>query len=292
MDDFAVSVTGTYRKFTHLAYTIPVGTNASTYAFVDNAQGTAVAGNGFTLPFNEPFYGLTLDEAPGGQEILNRPGADQTFWGVELAATKRLTNHWMMRASFAWQDWRQHIQPQSILNPNNLWDQGAPNINDGIAVGYGRDTIWFNASWQFNVSGMYQLPYGFAFAANFFGRQGYPQSYYVRSRIPGDNLVGVVSTSRIDTTIGALDTYRLPNVYDLDLRLEKTFQIGQVTVTPMVDLFNATNAGAVLQRQNEVGSYFAATSDSPAEFDQSPTFNQIVETQSPRIMRLGIRVSF
>jgi hypothetical protein len=292
MDDFAVSATGTYRRFSKLAFSNPIGTNASTYAYVGNAAGTAVAGNGFTLPFNVPFYGLTLAEQPTGYEILNRPGATQTFWGVEVAMNKRLSNKWMMRASFAWQNWRQHIQPQSILDPNNLWSQGAPNINDGIAVGYGRDTIWFNASWQFNVSGLYQLPYGFAFAANFFGRQGYPQSYFVRSRIPSDNLVGVLADNRIENTIGHLDTYRLPNVYELDLRLENTFHIGGVSITPMVDLFNVTNQGAVLQRDNEVGSYYAATPDTAAYFDPSPTFNQIVETQSPRILRLGIRIAF
>lgn len=286
MDDFAISVAGTYRHFTNLIYQIPTGSGPNTWALVGNATGTAVDTNGFTLPFSEPFYGLTLENQPSGTLYLNRPGATQDFWGVEFSATKRLSNKWMMRGSFAWQNWRNYITPESILNPNNNWRLGAPNIDGGIAVGYGRGTIWFNASWQFNLTGLYQLPGGFAFAANFFGREGYPQSYYVRTRTNDDNGNGTLpSTQR--PTIGTLDAYRLPNVYQLDLRLEKTFQLGGVTVVPMVDLFNATNSGAVLQRENLTGDY---TPDDG--FVQNDSFNQIVETMSPRIMRLGIRVVF
>jgi Carboxypeptidase regulatory-like domain len=286
MDDFAVSLAGTYRYFRNIQTVIPRGTNASNYALVGYASGTAVAANGFTLPFNEPFYGLTLDEQPTGTEVINRPGANQTFYGIEVAANKRLSNKWMMRASFAWQNWKNHITPASIVNPNNDWLLGAPNINDGIAVGYGRDTIWFNASWQFNVSGLYQLPWGFAVAANLFGRQGYPQSYYVRTRTSRDDSGGTLpDTNR--PTIGTLDAYRLPDVYELDLRLEKTFRFGELVVTPSVDVFNVTNQGAVLQRENLVGDFTPS-----GGYDPNSAFDQIVETQSPIIMRLGIRVSF
>jgi hypothetical protein len=287
MEDFAISAAGTYRLFSHLGYHVPIGSDASTYVLVGNAHGTVTGANNFTLSFNEPFYGLTLPEQPSGDLYMNRPGATQTFWGAELQFNKRLSHGWMLRGSFAWQDWKQHIPQEAILNPNNDWLLGAPNTDGGIAVGYGRATIWFNARWQFNLSGLYQGPLGINFAGNLFGREGYPTAYYVKTRIRSDNTVGALPNSSIDTTIGNLDDYRLDNVYELDLRFERPFHLGLVNITPSVDIFNVTNQGAVIQRDNQVGTY-----QSNGKFSPNSTFNNIVETQSPRIVRLGVRVNF
>ena len=292
MPDFAVSLAGTYRYFKDLLYHLPTGANANTWALVADVSGTATAANGFTLPYNVPFYGLTLADQPSGDTYMNRTGWTQKFWGVEMQFNKRLSHGWMARGSFAWQDWKQYVTPQSILNPNNDWFLGAPNTDGGIAVGYGRSTIWFNSRWQFNLSGLYQAPLGINVAGNLFGKEGNPASYYVRARYRSGNAAGVLSSFDNRNTIGNLDDYRLDNIYEFDLRFERPFQIGAVTVTPSVDLFNLFNSAAVLQRDNEVGRYVTENKSSGANFAQNPFFNQIVETQSPRVARLGIRVSF
>jgi len=77
-------------------------------------------------------------------------------------------------------------------------------------------------------------------------------------------------------------------VYEFDLRLAKTFNFGQVAVTPAAELFNVANAGTILQRVQRVGDYRAST----GRFTQNDLFNQISEVQSPRIVRLGINVAF
>ena len=38
--------------------------------------------------------------------------------------------------------------------------------------------MFLSSKWQFNVSGLYQLPLNFNVAANLFGRQGYLLPYY------------------------------------------------------------------------------------------------------------------
>jgi len=48
------------------------------------------------------------------------------------------------------------------------------------------------------------------------------------------------------------------------------------------------NAATVLQRYQRVGDY----KNSTGAFTQNPYFNQIIEVQSPRILRLGINVNF
>ena len=119
---------------------------------------------------------------------------------------------------------------------------------------------------------------------NFFGRQGYPLAYYFRARA-----VDAADVShRYSIQIGQVDDFRSDNVYELDLRLAKTFQLGPVSVTPAAELFNVANAGTVLVRGNRAGDYRAST----GAFSQNDTFNQIFEVQSPRIVRLGINMAF
>ncbi len=162
---------------------LPIGAGPDTWFLQGTAQGVAVADNGFTLPFNVPFYALTLEDEPIGDNFFNRPGATQNFNGIEFSAVKRLSNKWMLRGSVGWNNWRQQIPPEAVVDPNNRWNLAGQNTNNGLVVGYsGKDYIWINARWQFNVSGMYQFPLGINFSANFFGREGYPQSYYIRNR--------------------------------------------------------------------------------------------------------------
>ena len=48
------------------------------------------------------------------------------------------------------------------------------------------------------------------------------------------------------------------------------------------------NANTILQRYQRTGDYRA----SRGTFTQNDYFNQIIEVQSPRILRLGINVNF
>jgi hypothetical protein len=303
-DNFAASATFSYRTTNNLIQQLPTGAGTGTWALAGRTQcpdaqgnlGPCVAtydnaANPFALAFDEPYYSMTLEEEPPGVTISNRPGATQRYYGVDFSLVKRLSDHWMMRGNFGWNSFKQYLTPASIQNPNNQWDLGSQNCGSPpqsscLAAGYsGRDAIFLNGSWQFNVNGLYQGPWGLDFGANFFGRQGYPNPYYVRTRKVKD-AAGVNQTYY--TQIGQLATYRYDNVFELDFRLAKTFQIGGVTVIPAVELFNVANANTVLQRYQRVGSFNAKTGD----FSQSPYFNQIIEVQSPSILRLGIQVNF
>jgi len=94
------------------------------------------------------------------------------------------------------------------------------------------------------------------------------------------------AANRPQLLIGKVGDFRLDNLYQLDLRLEKAFQIGPVTVTPAAEVFNVINSSTVLQRYSRVGTY------NNGEFSTDDAFYTIQETQSPRILRLGIRMSF
>ena len=196
----------------------------------------------------------------------------------------------MFRGNFGWNSFKQNLNASSIQDPNNLWGLGGQNCGNPpgtscLAAGYSsKDSVFINGSWQFNLNGLYQGPFGLDLGVNFFGREGYPNPYYVQTR--ARDAAGINHNYSI--LIGQLDTYRYDNVYELDLRLSKTFQIGGVQVIPAVELFNAANSGTVLQRYQRTGRYRAST----GSFTQSDFFNQILEVQSPRIVRLGLQVNF
>jgi len=283
-DDFAVSATLSYRNTANLQQHLLTGSSLSTYEFLGRAQGTATADDGFTISFDEPYYGFT--GAPGdtvgitSSTATNRPGATQRYYLVDLSLVKRLSSNWMVRGSFGWNSFRQYLTPESIQNPNNLaepWVDGiGPNDNGGLANGI------IDANWQFNISALYQGPWGLSFGANFFGRQGYPNPYFVTA-VTGDPY------GYLSMLIGKVGDYRYANVYEVDFRLQERLEIGPVTVIPTVELFNVTNENTVLSRDQGVGAY-DRNGDPP--FQENPSFNQIIQTQSPRIVRLGLEVRF
>lgn len=281
--DLAVSGTFAYRSTTQLQTVLPTGAGPSTWQFGGRVAGTVTSRDGFTLSFDEPYYLLDLPEAPNGQTVENRPGATERYFGVDVSAVKRLSQSWMLRASVGWSSFRQSLSPDSILNPNNLWTDGGQNDNGGIATAVSsKENVWMNAAWQFNLTGLYQGPWGLTFGMNLFGRQGYPNPYKVVVRTAD------VGDSEWSLLIDRMDTYRYPDVYQLDLRLQKELQIGPVTVTPAVELFNVANANTLINSDPEAGIYDAAT----RAFDPNPFFDSTIEIQSPRIVRLGIQVAF
>jgi hypothetical protein len=283
--NFAISGTYTYRHAKDFQYRLPIGADPTTWALAGTAQGTATA-NGFSLNFDVPFYFLTLTDRPSGDLFLNRPGATTNYHGIEVSAIKRLSDRWMLRASAGWNSWKQQIPPNAILDPNNRWLLGGQNEDGGTVVGYSsKSTLWINARWQFNLTGLYQLPWGINLGANFYGREGYPQSYYVRTAQFD------IDSTRKTNLIGKIDQFRLDNVYELDLRLEKTFKLGPIALTASAECFNVTNNNTVLQRESRAGTWDLEAA--PGEqFSQYSFFNQIIETQSPRIFRFGARITF
>jgi Carboxypeptidase regulatory-like domain/TonB-dependent Receptor Plug Domain len=285
--DLAASLAYTYRSNRNQEFSPLLGTDAGSYTFLGYASGTATGANGFALNFREPYYGLTTRPPPVGVAIANRPDYRETYNGLEIQVVKRLSHGWMFRGGFAYNDWRRHLGSSAIVDPNNL--VGGINADGSLVAepsGGGQRTpfVFLNSRWQFNLSGLYQLPAGFQVSANFFGREGFVAPYFVQVKTHDtrDNQPLI--------QIGSVDDYRLGNVYELDLSLEKAFRIGsRITLTPSVDCFNALDRTTVLQRNLNVGTYDARKT--PA-FKPNPFFNTIYETQSPTIFRAGLRVAF
>ena len=307
MTDLSIGVNGTYRKLDDFIWNIAEKTQgagdyytqadyvATSKLLSTNCNGRAGC---VTVPFlpggktdvTVPYYVLKEGVAsPVYYVTTNRPGYNQTYTGLELSATKRMSNRWMLRANFTLQDWTQHIDSNGIADPtfnrgsssgagvNPRWLTGCNNC-DGSAVLQGSGSgsgskggVYINSKWAYNVTGVYQIPViETSFGFNLTGRQGYPIPYVYRASTSEGSKYVLLS----DNT----DTYRLPNLTELDLRLAKDFRISRVGLTLSVDAFNVLNSNTILQR--DVRRLNLSTS------------NHITEVQSPFVLRLGGRVTF
>jgi hypothetical protein len=281
--NFAVGVTGTWRRSTDLPWTPFLGIDNT--MFVPQAPRTR---NGFTVnPFDYSDEALDAAAANGfGQLLTNRPGYSRLFKGVELTATKRMANKWMARVAFSYNDWTEHFDNRDgIQNPTPvLYDLYGlspvgqtittdANVDGGLVASFGAGSgkvYWVNAKWQANASAMYQLPAGFEIAGNLYARQGYPQV----TTISAPNAI-FCSLPVIASPIG---DRRTPNLVNLDFRVAKKMKIGgNASLDLTADVFNVLNSGTVLLRNGSASS---------------AVFNRIDEILAPRIARLGVRLGF
>ena len=268
-----MSATFNYRTSNNLIQSLPTGAGVGTWELAgrtlclsnpddDNSPRvpcSATAANGFTISFDEPFYSLTLPTEPGGVTISDRPGATQKYYGVDVSFVKRLCRPLVVPRQLRVEQLQAVPDVRVLPGPEQSSGRGQLRFGAGGQCGarcfVPRDRLvvqgfgLLNANWQFNVSALYQGPWGLDFGVNFFGRQGYPNPYYVRTR--ATDAAG--NSHRYHILIDQVDTYRYDNVYELDFRLAKTFTIGGMTVIPAAELFNVANSGTVLQRTSESG---------------------------------------
>jgi Carboxypeptidase regulatory-like domain len=307
--DFGVGVTGTYRHRTKLLFSPYIGASSADYQDIVATHMPGYDINGNVVGFTGNIYGSALPASfTGGEFITNRPDYAQNYYGLTLQATKRLSNNWMMHGSFAYNDWKQDIKnpATACVDPTNqrlaqdlFYNIGNPLpfstgpscssgqvYNQSLGSG-GFTNVFINSHWSFNVSGLYQLPLGFAVAGNLFGRQGYLNPAFVAVDTGnGEGLRTVL--------LGSPEDYRLKNVYQLDLRLEKVVALFQkADLTLSVDLFNLLNSNTILQRQGDASNQ-APNPDQPCSATNpcTGTFGQIAEVQNARALRFGARLSF
>jgi hypothetical protein len=144
--------------------------------------------------------------------------------------------------------------------------------------------VYINSKWSYSVAGAYQIPViESSLGFNLNGRQGYALPYTVRVTAPnGEGQKNVIVPTSVDE-------FRNPNVNDLDLRLAKDIRISRAGLTLSIDAFNVLNSNTILQRNvTRLGSASAST----GKFTSFGASNHVTEVLSPRVFRLGARVTF
>src|SRR5262249_2127135 len=127
------------------------------------------------------------------------------------------------------------------------------------------------AVWTAGAAVRLPLPHGLAADALARAREGFPIPYFQVASI-GD------ATGAKDVLVSpALDTYRLPTLFELDLRLSRELALRGGRLTAGVDAFNALNRGTTLQVSRDV---------------ELPAFSRAREVLRPRELRLALEYAF
>jgi hypothetical protein len=194
---------------------------------------------------------------------------------------KRLANRWMLRGNVTWANWEWSSVPDRE-NPTLLLgggtEEGDPFLS-GSGTGSGaKGGVYINSEWSYSVNGLYQIAperaWGFNAALNVTGRQGYALPYFRRrgGELARENF----ATTNVQVT-DSPDEFRLDDVHMVDARVEKELAFSDFGMTVGVDVFNLFNEAHILQRNHRMG--------------QSSSDN-VREITSPRVFRLGARLSF
>jgi hypothetical protein len=248
---------GDYINGPVLTGTLHDGRTYSVQTFTPIAAAVAAGGNGFLLSNWDGFY--------------------QDYNGLELSVVKRMSNRWMARVGFAYNNARDHFETRDAMydtNGNPTPTDTEPLVDGGqhveLTAGSGAGDIFINAKWQFNANGVYVLPWDIEAGVSIFGRQGYPFVPFRQTALGADSLRVIL--------VPEVDTYRLENLWSTDIRLAKRFSFrGNTSVQFIADGFNILNANTELVRvRNAAAANYRALS----------------QNLSPRIWRFGLRVGF
>ncbi len=252
-------------------------------ALEDGAVRILPDGTAFSVPTFIPNAAKVLAGGAGRFET-NDPNYDQTFNGIEFSATKRLANKWMARIAAAWNNHTENYSGIPVVsdfqgngvaagNPTSI--DTDPLFSGGQvaprSAGSGFGDIFINAKWAINANALVQLPWDVDLAANLFGKQGTPFPLFASTALGQDGTQRVLVTP-------AVDYFRFKDLWDLDLRLQKTLRFGgRGNMVISLDLFNVFNSNTELNRQRNL---------------RATTFDLLTDNLSPRILRLGLRVGF
>jgi len=221
------------------------------------------------------------------QYRTNHEKAYDRYLAAQIVLNKRLSHGWMMNASFTYSDWKRFYNGEFLGYIGsyfyNAMDAGLNNeqyFDGGVfapeTAGSGESNIWVNSRWNLKLSGLVQLPYGFNLSTVFTAREGYVRPTYVTIPIPGIGSTHLYGNP--DGGAGKYGDYRLPTMYMLNMRLEKTFPVFEgASVAVAVDAFNLLNSAHAAKQDNVI---------------TSPTFGQDLRILDPRVFRVGIRFNF
>jgi len=281
---FAVGASYIWRRYTNFQFSDTVGLQPSDYTAVSftpaasmcpGADGNRIsAANCATVTYYQPNFQL-----PVAQNLTNYT-SDQyhrTYNGMEMTARKRMSNHWLMNTSLAYNSAIVNMSGWAGSTANAVGeDPTNRSARDGFQYDYatagsGLGNVYVNAKWLFKLSGVVNVKYDINLSAFYNARQGYPEELAIQtpSRANGAGIATVL--------LNGVGETRLSNYQNLDVHADRPIKTGTVRVSPQLDIFNVFNGATILVVRTTQNASNA---------------NQIQQVLAPRVARFGVRVNW
>jgi hypothetical protein len=205
----------------------------------------------------------------------------QTYNGIEITATKRMSNRWQMLAGYTYSQSR--VEGLSVnTNPNSLINVTGPlaGQNTGFNGQIG------DRPHQFKLTGTYVLPwYEIGVAGNFNSQSG----IVITRQLTVAQTVGGNSTVNVEP----LGSYRLPHRNADDLRVFKCARFGERSLEVSVDFNNVTNSNTVWDARTLGGTInLRQNGDPTGAINTVAQFGSPAQVYGPRNIRFNAAFRF
>ena len=209
------------------------------------------------------------------------------YLGVDIVVNKRLSNKWMLQASFTFQDQRTYYADAEISNPTNNWAYDGTTYAYNIGASSGKLNQPVFSRWLLKAQGLYQLPYDFNISFSFNAREGHILDKYIGMNDP--DWVNPYNQS-VDIQTEVFGSSRLATFYNLNMRVEKVLRVGDIgRIYVMIDIFNVFNNNVMNRRRDYDGGTYYLDDQSHSPYSRMGEPNEVL---NPRIFRLGVRFQF
>ena len=296
---FAVGANYVWRRYGNFSYNDRVGNEPSDWTPLTYTPTGCQTADNRTQASRCPqvtYFNPTF-QYPVTQLEMNIPGYTRGYNGFEVTGRKRMSNHWLMNTSFAFNSATVDFGsfqgaanqtsgtsgtiPISEDPTNRTTRQGGQY--DYLTSGSGVGNVYVNAKWLFKLSGLYEFKYGINASAFYNARQGYlfEQGVLVpnvsSSAIGGNGAGRNLGSPTVFVVLDPVGDNRLPNYQNIDIHVDKKIRLGTTNIVPSLDMFNLFNGNTI---QAIRGTQNATNA------------NQIQAILAPRVMRFGVKFNW
>jgi hypothetical protein len=214
---------------------------------------------------------IFYDRIVGGftrQVITNDPTYKQKSRGLEITATKRMSNRWQMLAGYTYG--KGTVEGVSVsTSPNNL-------INAN-----GRS----DRPHTFKITGTYILPYGVVVAGNLRSQSGPNITRQINQQL------GIGGSTSIN--LEPLGAHRVETLTSGDLRVGKILRFGGREIEGAIDFYNITNANTPFNARSLTTPLSVRQNGDPnGALIPIQQFLSPSALLAPRIIRFGVTMRF
>lgn len=201
--------------------------------------------------------------------LINPPNATTNYSGLEVTLDKRYSNNWQVHASYTYA--KSSGLVATDFSATSAWGTGLYQNPNAHINAEGR--FPYERRHQLKVSATVKIPFGINLGTytRFLSGQRYTRTVSARR-------IGLLTLRQWDETIYAetLGSRGLPALFICDLRAEKEFKLGKITIGLFGEVFNLFNV-------NKATSVFTDSSNPYYPFEQMSAI------QDPRVFRIGAR---
>ncbi len=221
--------------------------------------------NGNTVTFYERDASIVTQTA-----LITNPEPSKRYYsGLEITLKKRFSHNWQLMASY------NYSKSTGLVGLSRGSHAQSSYFNDPNAHINALGRFANERRHQFKVHGTYQAPFGIVISTFYKALAGRRYTRYIRSGDLGLSL----NQGNVSILAEEKGSSGLPWLHIWDVRVEKRFRIKRFSLGLIADAFNVLNLN---------------TTTSVETLSSSPSveFEKILGIMDPRILRLGIRISW